>query len=72
MACPMHESSFTSIHDLADSQIMDILHLAEEFEQDRSGYSDLGKGLIMGSLFMEPSTRTRGRLSRRCCASAAT
>ena len=56
----MHESSFTSIHDLADSQIMDVLHLAEEFEQDRSGYSDLGKGLIMGSLFMEPSTRTRG------------
>ena len=60
MACPMHESSFTSIHDLADSQILDILHLAEEFEQDRSRYSDLGKGLIMGSLFMEPSTRTRG------------
>ena len=56
----MHESSFTSIHDLADSQILDVLHLAEEFEQDRSGYSDLGKGLIMGSLFMEPSTRTRG------------
>ena len=56
----MHDSSFTSIHDLADSQIMDILHLAEEFEQDRSGHSDLGKGLIMGSLFMEPSTRTRG------------
>ena len=56
----MHESSFTSIHDLADSQIMDVLHLAEEFEQDPSGFSDLGKGLIMGSLFMEPSTRTRG------------
>ena len=56
----MHESSFTSIHDLTDSQIMDVLQLAEEFEQDRSGYSDLGKGLIMGSLFMEPSTRTRG------------
>lgn len=56
----MHESSFTSIHDLADSQIMDVLHLAEEFEQDPSGSADLGKGLIMGSLFMEPSTRTRG------------
>ncbi len=56
----MHESSFTSIHDLADSQIMDVLHLAEEFEQDRSRFSDLGGGLIMGSLFMEPSTRTRG------------
>ena len=56
----MHESSFTSIHDLTDSQIMDVLQLAEEFEQDRSRYSDLGKGLIMGSLFMEPSTRTRG------------
>ena len=56
----MHESSFTSIHDLTDSQIMDVLRLAEEFEQNRSAYSDLGRGLIMGSLFMEPSTRTRG------------
>ena len=68
----MHESSFTSIHDLTDSQIMDVLQLAEEFEQDRSRYSDLGKGLIMGSLFMEPSTRTRGRLSRPCFGWAAT
>ena len=56
----MDGSSFTSIHDLTNSQIMDVLLLAEEFEQDRSGYSDLGKGLIMGSLFLEPSTRTRG------------
>ena len=56
----MHESSFTSIHDLTDSQIMDVLRLAEEFEQDRSAYPDLGKGLIMGSMFLEPSTRTRG------------
>ncbi len=56
----MHESSVTSIHDLTDSQIMDVLRLAEEFEQDRSAYPDLGKGLIMGSLFLEPSTRTRG------------
>ena len=56
----MHESSFTSIHDLTNSQIIDVLELAEEFREDRSRYSGLGKDLIMGSLFLEPSTRTRG------------
>ena len=40
----MHESSFTSIHDLTDSQIMDVLQLAEEFEQDRSSLFGPGKG----------------------------
>ena len=56
----MHESSFTSIDDLTDRQVMDILQLAEEYERDGSAYAGKGRGLIMGSLFLEPSTRTRG------------
>ena len=68
----MHESSVTSIHDLTDSQIMDVLRLAEEFEQDRSAYPDLGKGLIMGRCSLNRAPVPGGHLSRRCCGSAGT
>ncbi len=56
----MHEASFTSIDDLTDSQVKDVLELADEYERNGAAYAGKGNGLIMGSIFLEPSTRTRG------------
>ena len=49
-----------TIEDLSTGQILDILDLAGEIEKDRDAFYGLASRKIMASLFLEPSTRTRG------------
>ena len=56
----MYKNSVVTIEDLSNEQIEDILDLAHEIEEDRSAFFGLASGYIMASLFLEPSTRTRG------------
>ena len=56
----MYRNSLVTIEDLSDGQIMDVLDLAQEIEGDRDAFYGLASRRIMASLFLEPSTRTRG------------
>ena len=56
----MYRGSLITIEDLSNEQIEDILDLAQEIEEDRDVFHGLASRRIMASLFLEPSTRTRG------------
>lgn len=56
----MYKNSLVTIDDLSNAQIEDILDLAKEIEADRGAFYGLASQNIMASLFLEPSTRTRG------------
>ena len=56
----MYKNSLTTIEDLSTGQIEDILDLAQQIESDRDTFYGLARCRIMASLFLEPSTRTRG------------
>lgn len=56
----MYRGGLISIEDMSNEEIGDVLDLAREMAKDIRGYSTLAQGLIMASLFFEPSTRTRG------------
>ncbi len=56
----MYRGSLTTIEDLSNSQIEDVLDLAQEMEQERDKYHGVASHLLMANLFFEPSTRTRG------------
>ena len=56
----MYRGSLVTIEDLSNGQIEDILDLAQEIQEDRKAFYGLASRLIMASLFLEPSTRTRG------------
>ena len=56
----MYNCSLVTIQDLSNRQIEDILGLAQEIEADRDSFYGLASRRIMASLFLEPSTRTRG------------
>ena len=56
----MYKGSLVSIDDLSVGQIENILDLAKDIEADRDSFYGLASRKIMGSLFLEPSTRTRG------------
>ena len=56
----MYKGSLTTIEDLSGGQIEDILDLAQDIEENRDAFHGLASRLIMASLFLEPSTRTRG------------
>ena len=56
----MYKGSLVTIEDLSNGQIEDILDLAQEIEEDRNAFYGLASRRIMASLFLEPSTRTRG------------
>ncbi len=49
--------SLISIQDFSREEILHVLETAKEFEQNRS--QDFLEGKVIGSLFFEPSTRTR-------------
>lgn len=49
--------SLISIQDFSKEEILHVLEAAKEFEQDRS--RKILDGKVVGSLFFEPSTRTR-------------
>lgn len=51
--------SLVSIEDLSTAEILALFRHAEEFGADLSAWSQLCRGVIMATLFMEPSTRTR-------------
>lgn len=50
---------FISVNDLSISQIYEILNLAHQIIKSPDNFSNLCNGKIMGTLFFEPSTRTR-------------
>ena len=56
----MYMGSLVTIDDLSNGQIEDILDLAGEIEDNRKSFHGLASGWLMASLFLEPSTRTRG------------
>ena len=56
----MYKNSLVTIEDLSKGQIEDILDLAQRIEEDRDSFYGLASRSIMASLFLEPSTRTRG------------
>ncbi len=56
----MYRGGLISIEDMSSEGIADVLDLAREMSLDIRGHSTLAQGLIMASLFFEPSTRTRG------------
>ncbi len=53
----MKSRSFVSINDLSREKFLSLLETAEKFEENPN--RDILKGKIVGSLFFEPSTRTR-------------
>ena len=53
----MKSKSFVSINDLSREKIESLLKTAEKFEENPN--SDILSGKVLGSLFFEPSTRTR-------------
>ena len=53
----MRSKSFVSINDLSREKILSLLEVAEKFEENPN--REILKGKIVGSLFFEPSTRTR-------------
>ena len=56
----MYKGSLTTIEDLSNGQVEDILDLAQEIEGNRDAFHGLASSHLMASLFLEPSTRTRG------------
>ncbi len=50
---------FVGIDDLSNVDIVALMELAAGFESDLSGQTHVLSGHILGSLFLEPSTRTR-------------
>ena len=56
----MYKNSLVTIEDLSNEEIEDILDLALEMQGDLRAFPSLASGYIMASLFLEPSTRTRG------------
>ncbi len=56
----MDRGSLVTIEDLSTGQIEDVLDLAQEIEEAPDAYYGLASRCIMASLFLEPSTRTRG------------
>ncbi len=48
-----------SIDDLSCEEIFELFRHADEFREDPRAWSGLCRGLIMATLFFEPSTRTR-------------
>ena len=56
----MYKGGVATIEDLSNEQIEDILDLAQDIQEDPGAYYGLASRRIMASLFLEPSTRTRG------------
>ena len=56
----MYKGSLVTIEDLSNGQIEDILDLAKEIQDSPESVYGLASRRIMASLFLEPSTRTRG------------
>ncbi len=51
--------NLVTIDDLSNGEIMGLFSLADEMEANMKGQYDLCQGMVMASLFFEPSTRTR-------------
>ncbi|PKY90561.1 aspartate carbamoyltransferase [Falseniella ignava] len=50
---------FTTLSDISSSQLNQLLQLAHSITECPDNFSDLCHGKILGTLFFEPSTRTR-------------
>ncbi len=59
MPNPFAGESFISIGDKTRDQLESIMDRAELMEKYRNKGTDAARGLLMGTLFFEPSTRTR-------------
>ena len=56
----MYKGSLVTIEDLSNEQIEDVLDLAQEVQENPDAFYGIASRRIMASLFLEPSTRTRG------------
>ena len=52
-------TSIISLRDFDADSIMHILDASKKIDEDRAKYSDKLKGMVLATLFFEPSTRTR-------------
>ncbi len=55
----MTKRDLVSIDDLSNEEILALFKHADRFDQDLKGWADQCKGMILATLFFEPSTRTR-------------
>ena len=56
---PLESRDLVSIFDFSDREILAVFDLADEMSHHTRGNLGLADGLIMSTLFYEPSTRTR-------------
>ena len=59
MAIDLKDRDFITVDDISNDEIEAVFSLADEMHADIRGQSHLCKGIVMASLFYEPSTRTR-------------
>ena len=55
----LKDRSLIGINDFSNSEIMDIMVLSQDIINSPESFSNLCNGKILGTLFFEPSTRTR-------------
>ena len=55
----LKDRSLIGINDFSNSEIMDIMVLSQDIIKSPESFSNLCNGKILGTLFFEPSTRTR-------------
>ena len=55
----LKDRSLIGINDFSNSEIMDIMVLSQDIIKSPENFSNLCNGKILGTLFFEPSTRTR-------------
>lgn len=51
--------NLTTTDDFEHEELFEVIRFAQEIEKSPGTFSDLCKGKVMGTLFFEPSTRTR-------------
>lgn len=51
--------NLTTTDDFTCEELLEVIEFAQEIEKSPTAFSDLCKGKLMGTLFFEPSTRTR-------------
>ena len=59
MAIDLKGRNLVTVDDVSNDEIEAIFSLADRMHTDIRGHSNLCKGMVMASLFYEPSTRTR-------------
>ena len=56
----MKNNNLISINDLSNEEIFNIIHLTKKIKANKYPYRNIASRFILGNLFFQPSTRTRG------------